>query len=397
MKTKNLLIAFLAGGLALASCNQTPKVPEGEFLIEGELKNVPDSVVIGLFKTVRHSGRSIAFDTIIGGKFSFRGKLSSAQPQKMSINPSSFFNPHIKGLPGGGIDVWVASGKYVKVDGQDCLAQTWNVRSDIEDQKDVNHFYSLGMPELREWLLCDAAEQDLRKRPSTKKTREQSEKLRHQQDSLMRIIVLRKLAYMKDAPMSKTWLSEYCNFGTIYLMARNDSVITPLVRKLSHRMKEVDPKAEFYDEIMGYLNLPDKVKVGDKMADGDLIDREGKIRHLSEFKGKYVLLDFWDQGCGPCMLSFPEAAEIASLYKGRLEVVGICLGNKANQDEVVKEYKLTGNQWRQKAPGMTGLAAIYQVRGIPHYVMISPEGKVIDIWTGYGEGSLKGKMKELIK
>ena len=27
MKTKNLLIAFLAGGLALASCNQTPKVP----------------------------------------------------------------------------------------------------------------------------------------------------------------------------------------------------------------------------------------------------------------------------------------------------------------------------------------------------------------------------------
>lgn len=52
MKIKHLLIVFLAGGLVLASCNQTPKVPEGEFLIEGELKNVPDSVVVGLFKMV---------------------------------------------------------------------------------------------------------------------------------------------------------------------------------------------------------------------------------------------------------------------------------------------------------------------------------------------------------
>ena len=330
MKTKNLLMAFLMGGLSLASCNHTPKVPEGEFLIEGELKNVPDSMVVGLFKITGNSGRSIAFDTIIGGQFSFREKLSSVQPQKMSINPSSFFNPHIKGLPCVGIDVWVASGKYIKIEGKDCLVQTWDVKSDIEEQKAVNQFYRLGMPELREWLLCDAAQEDLNKHPRTEKSREQYHKLERQRDSLMRIIELRKLAYMKEAPMSNTWLREYSRFGTFYLRFKNDSVITPLVRELSVRMKEVDPKAELYDEIMGYLNLPDKVNVGDKMADGDLIDREGNIRHLSEFKGKYVLLDFWNQGCGPCMLSFPEAAEIASLYKGQLELVGICLGNKTN-------------------------------------------------------------------
>ena len=390
-------MAFLAGGLALASCNQTPKVPEGEFLIEGELKNVPDSVVIGLFKITGKSGRSIAFDTIIGGKFSFREKLSSTQPQMMSIQPSSFFNPHIKGLPGVGIDVWVASGKYVKIEGKDCLVQTWEIQSDIEEQKAVNQFYRLGMPELREWILCDAAQEDLRKQPRTEKNREQYHKLEHKRDSLMRIIELRKLAYMKESPMSNTWLREYSSFGTFYLRFKSDSVMTPLVRELAVRMKEVDPKAEFYDEIMGYLNLPDKVNVGDNMVDGDLIDREGNIRHLFEFKGKYVLLDFWNQGCGPCMQSFPEAAEIASLYKGQLEVVGICLGNKTNQDEVVSEYKLTGNQWRQKASGMIGLAAAYQVRGIPHYVMISPEGKVMAMWTGYAKGSLKEKMKELIK
>ena len=397
MKTRHLLIAFLAGGLALASCNQTPKVPAGEFLIEGELKNVPDSVVVELFKMEGLSGSSIACDTIIGGKFSFRDTLSSVQPQEMYINIFTDESSHLKGLPGVGIDVWVASGKYIKIEGKDCLVRTWDVQSDIEEQKAVNQFYRLGMPELKEWLLCDAAQEDLRKQPRTEKNREQYRKLERRRDSLMRITNLRKLAYMKEAPMSRTWLSEYRSFGTFYLMLKTDSVITPLVRELSVRMKEVDPKAEFYDEIMGYLNLPDKVNVGDKMADGDLIDREGNIRHLSEFKGKYILLDFWNMGCGPCMWSFPEAAEIASLYKGKLEVVGICLGNKTNQDIVVKGYKLTGNQWRQKASGMTGLAAAYQVRGIPHYVMISPEGKVMDMWSGYAKGSLKEKMKELIK
>ena len=397
MKTKNLLIAFLAGCLALASCNQTPKVPEGEFLIEGELKNVPDSVVIGLFKVMGRSGRSIAFDTIIGGKFSFRDTLSSVQPQKLLISPSAYHNPHIKGLPSVGIDVWVASGNYIKIEGEDCLVQTWNVRSDIEEQREVNHFNRAGMPELREWLLCNAAQQDLRKLPRTEKNREQYLKLEHKEDSLMRIIEQRKLAYMKEAPISNTWLYEYCRLGYFYLIDKKDSVITPLVRNLSFRMKEVDSKAEFYDEIMSYLNLTDKVNVGDKMADGDLIDREGNIRHLSEFKGKYILLDFWNQGCGPCMKSFPEAAEIASLYKDQLEVVGICIGNKANQDEVVKKHKLTGNQWRQKKSSTINLAAAYQVRGIPHYVMISPEGTVLAMWRGYGKGSLKAKMKELIK
>jgi hypothetical protein len=43
-----------------------------------------------------------------------------------------------------------------------------------------------------------------------------------------------------------------------------------------------------------------------------------------------------------------------------------------------------------------GLAANYGVSGIPNYVMISPEGKVVDNWSGFGTGSLKKKMKEHI-
>ena len=141
---------------------------------------------------------------------------------------------------------------------------------------------------------------------------------------------------------------------------------------------------------------PVSADIGDDMVDADLIDRDGNIRHLSEFKGKYILLDFWNRGCGPCMKAFPEAAEISEAYKGTLEVVGICIGNKKSMDAVLTKYEPKGNQWRQRNLGAKGLVIAYQVMSVPHYVLISPEGKILDMWTGYRKGLLKEKMKEWI-
>ena len=45
----------------------------------------------------------------------------------------------------------------------------------------------------------------------------------------------------------------------------------------------------------------------------------------------------------------------------------------------------------------TGLALNYQVRGIPHYVLIAPDGKIQDVWSGYGAGSLLGQVEKNLK
>jgi len=39
----------------------------------------------------------------------------------------------------------------------------------------------------------------------------------------------------------------------------------------------------------------------------------------------------------------------------------------------------------------------YQVKGIPHYVLIAPSGKIQDMWFGYGSGSLLEKVKKNLK
>lgn len=71
--------------------------------------------------------------------------------------------------------------------------------------------------------------------------------------------------------------------------------------------------------------------------------------------------------------------------------------SKDKWKEFIAQKRMKGNQWNELRKGNTGLGAAYQVRGIPHYVLISPEGKVQQMWEGYGKGSLKEKMKELIK
>ena len=56
-----------------------------------------------------------------------------------------------------------------------------------------------------------------------------------------------------------------------------------------------------------------------------------------------------------------------------------------------------GNQWNELRRGRTGLAVSYQVKGIPHYVLIAPSGKIQDMWSGYGSGSLLETVKKNLK
>lgn len=386
--------ALLLGG----ACSQHPAVPGNEFLISGQLENVPDSTVIELRVSDGQLLSLVKSDTVVNGKFSLKDTITGGVKELFLMSSS-------KGFPGTWVSVWVAPGKYVKVTGSDKLLKTWTIESDIPEQQEENRFVAASFPEQRTNLEYLAQEYDLlhtmmREHADDeayqKEAWRQIDSIRRLEDPLREIILKKELAYLKTAPVSAVWLNKYLGYA-MFLQWKKDDPNVPEIKALYDRLSDADKETEIGKTLTELMNLEAEVNIGDPMVDGDLYDPEGNLHHLSEFAGQYILLDFWSMGCGPCVNSIPEMEEVIEMYKDKLAVVSISGDSKENWKKFVAEQKMTGNQWNELRRMRTGLAARYKAVGIPHYVLISPQGIVQDMWSGYGKGSLKGKLKELLK
>ena len=84
-------IAFVMGSFLLLSATSKPQepkpcqVPEGEFVIYGELQNVPDSSVLELLRAEGRIHRLIDSDTVVNGKFIFRDTITDSQAHKLGF------------------------------------------------------------------------------------------------------------------------------------------------------------------------------------------------------------------------------------------------------------------------------------------------------------------------
>ena len=389
-------LCCLIGLVMMGSCSLEPKVPDGEFLIEGCLKNVENGTVIKLLCSEGTFEKLVMCDTVINGEFSFRDTITTGV-RKFTIGSSS------NGFPSTLLSVWIASGTKTSIIGEDRLIRTWRVQNDLLEQREQN---KLDEAVREEWqkLAPLMIKEDSLKLEANKYSKGDVKKkeLRIEYDSIQ---VLQKaikaemyqktLAALKDLPITSIWMKAFIPYAR-FLQDKSGSPMAQEVHALFNRLSEADKQTELGKAILEYVNLPTPVKEGDDMADGDLYDTEGHLHHLSEFKGKYILLDFWSQACGPCFASLPEMEEIMELYKGRMEVVSICVDPEPLWKSFVAEKQMKGNQWNEKRKSNTGLMVAYQVNGIPAYVMISPEGKIMKMWSGYGKGSLKKRIKELI-
>lgn len=391
MKHKASLLSLLVTGSLLAGCHTHTHVPEGEFLIEGHVTGVPDSIIM---KLMRNEGRlltTVTYDTIINGRFTLRDTIGDTEAHRMCLVARS------TEFPSTWLDVWVQSGKRVVVKGKDKLIRLWKVNSDVAEQKYTNDFMALCPDNRRRIDQINIEENALHyKHGLTNEDREKLDSLYTLSDKEESIISNAELNYMLTAPISPVWLDylvRYMEMNQAYPeLGYHDRIQT-----LYARMSEVDKATPAGLAIEEYMNAFQAVEVNNDMADGDLYDVNGQVHHLAEFKGKYILLDFWSMGCAPCRMAMPEIREIEETYRGKMEMVSISTDPERAWKKFVAEEKLQGNQWNELRRGDTGLAAAYQVNGIPHFVMISPEGKILEMWSGYGEGSLKSKVAELVK
>ena len=101
---------------------------------------------------------------------------------------------------------------------------------------------------------------------------------------------------------------------------------------------------------------------------------------IEKNKGKVLYIDFWATWCGPCLMEFENSKSVAKIFENKnIEFVYLCIkSEKENWEEKLREYKLTGSQYLLNDSEYDILSQKFQVVGIPHYVLIDKNRKVID-------------------
>ncbi|GKV56996.1 thiol-disulfide oxidoreductase ResA [Sporosarcina sp. NCCP-2222] len=137
------------------------------------------------------------------------------------------------------------------------------------------------------------------------------------------------------------------------------------------------------------------LKVGDEAPDFELVDLDGNIHRLSDYKGQGVFLNFWGTWCAPCKKEMPAMGRQYEIYKD--EGVQILAVNIAEPKLKVQSF---AEQYGMVFPTLIdktkSVMQAYNVKPLPTTLLINPDGKIIQIITGeMSEKDIQGYMESI--
>lgn len=367
---------------------------QDRYVIEGTIKNVPEGTFVQLFRNIGDILKVVDGDTITGNRFRFSGETTGN-----GVEPMTLFA--MKGDTVSMIlDVYVRPGSHINISGDGMLVYTWDVESDIPEQQTRQKIVMAARKWWNRIQLIDIHVDALRSmmRSGTladgDKAAVQAKLDSLDKDKCMAVdsVIMAETAVMDGMDVDDAWMEEL-NGNAIFAKSYDNEKGMNAVRELYDRLPDKWKNTMTGSEIGITVYPPKEIAKGETAADGDLFDIDGGVHHLADFKGKYILLDFWSIGCGPCLQAIPEMKEVAEAYKDSLVIVSLSLDTKEIWKQESPKHGMTWYNLND-LKGRSGIAAKYGVWGIPHYVLVSSQGTMTTQWSGYSKGNLKENVKK---
>ncbi|EHQ31111.1 TlpA disulfide reductase family protein [Mucilaginibacter paludis] len=143
---------------------------------------------------------------------------------------------------------------------------------------------------------------------------------------------------------------------------KNQFTDNPLVTDFKKHMAELVPTS-----------------VGHKAPDFTILDTDNKPVKLSDYRGKYLMIDFWASWCGPCRQENPNVVRLYNQFKDKgLNILGISLDEKKTDWlKAIADDKLTWRQATEFKNFESPVVRMYHIEAIPSNFMIDPQGNII--------------------
>jgi thiol-disulfide isomerase/thioredoxin len=210
--------------------------------------------------------------------------------------------------------------------------------------------------------------------------------------------------------IDKTFIEKHpASYVTASMMRYKISSMTASeVESIYKKMPPAIQESSYGENIIAELNKLKEGSPGAEAYNFAATDINDKVINLSDFKGKYVMLDFWASWCVPCRKGNPHMKELYSQYKNKgFEIIGIS-DDDSKPDAWKKAVEKDGiGIWRHILRGLrrtkdgydksADISEHYGIHTLPTKILIDPKGVIIGRYGGGGEDdeAMDKKLKEV--
>lgn len=212
----------------------------------------------------------------------------------------------------------------------------------------------------KEWLDSKAGKQEVKRIEATEHIKREADRIR--------FLIDNNSSAMTPLEMERTVLP--------YL---SDAYAEQMVKSISNDLQKHPYYLSFRNAVLSRT-----MKVGNEVPNIAITASDGTINRLNNYRGKYILLDFW---AGSCEKSIKERAAVKEIYEATKEqqdkiiIVSLSFDNDPKVwDNALKSCGINLNGWVQGIDpiGIESLnARLMGVKATPRMMLIDPEGRLI--------------------